>query len=141
MSTHGIFLGGTVGVALYCLLRGKNFLSVADELAIAGAFIMGVCRLGNFIDGQIVGSLSNAPWAIKFPDAEGFRHPVVLYDGLKNLALVPLLILLRPGCLIVDYCWAYSSSVTDSSGSLWISFASIVSNFSACRRASSSTSS
>ena len=26
-----------------------------------------------------------------FPDADGFRHPVVLYDGIKNLLLVPFL--------------------------------------------------
>ena len=32
---------------------------------------------------------------MKFPDVEGFRHPVVLYDGLKNLLLVPLLLVLR----------------------------------------------
>lgn len=31
-------------------------------------------------------------WAVKFPDAEGFRHPVVLYDGAKNLLLIPLLV-------------------------------------------------
>jgi hypothetical protein len=32
------------------------------------------------------------PWAVKFPDADGFRHPVVLYDGLKNLLIVPILV-------------------------------------------------
>jgi hypothetical protein len=48
-------------------------------------------RLGNFIDGQIVGSLTTVPWAVKFPDAEGFRHPVVLYDAVKNLLIVPVL--------------------------------------------------
>jgi phosphatidylglycerol:prolipoprotein diacylglycerol transferase len=32
---------------------------------------------------------------VKFPDADGFRHPVVLYDGLKNLLIVPVLVALR----------------------------------------------
>jgi phosphatidylglycerol:prolipoprotein diacylglycerol transferase len=32
---------------------------------------------------------------VKFPDAEGFRHPVVLYDGFKNLLLIPLLLMMR----------------------------------------------
>jgi hypothetical protein len=32
---------------------------------------------------------------VQFPDAEGFRHPVVLYDGLKNLALIPYLLWVR----------------------------------------------
>jgi hypothetical protein len=34
---------------------------------------------------------------VKFPDAAGFRHPVVLYDGLKNLALVPVLLAASKG--------------------------------------------
>ena len=56
---------------------------------------MGLGRLGNSIDGQIVGSVTDVWWAVKFPDVEGFRHPVVLYDGWKNLLLVPVLLLIR----------------------------------------------
>ena len=56
---------------------------------------MGLGRLGNFIDGQIVGSVTDVWWAVEFPDAEGFRHPVVLYEGLKNLMLVPVLLWIR----------------------------------------------
>ena len=32
---------------------------------------------------------------MKFPDIDGFRHPVVLYDGLKNLLLIPVLLMIR----------------------------------------------
>jgi len=39
---------------------------------------MGLGRIGNFIDGQIVGSVTGVWWAVKFPDAEGFRHPLVI---------------------------------------------------------------
>ncbi len=95
MSTHGILLGSTLAVVLFCRLYRRSFLQVADVLAIAAAFIMGFGRLGNFIDGQIVGSLTEMPWGVKFPDLDGFRHPVVLYDGLKNLMLIPLLLILR----------------------------------------------
>jgi len=95
MSTHGILLGGTLGTWVFCRIHRKNFLHLADELAVPAAFIMGLGRIGNFIDGQIVGDVTNVWWAVKFPDAEGFRHPVVLYDGLKNLLLVPVLLFLR----------------------------------------------
>lgn len=95
MSTHGILLGGTVGLWLFCRYHHKPFLALADEIVIPAALIMGLGRLGNFIDGQIVGSVTDVWWAVKFPDVEGFRHPVVLYDGLKNLLLIPLLLLLR----------------------------------------------
>lgn len=95
MSTHGILLGAVTSVWLFSRLSKKEFLPLADELAIAGAYIMGLGRIGNFIDGQIAGSLTDVCWAVKFPDLEGFRHPVVLYDGIKNLLLVPLLIYIR----------------------------------------------
>ena len=95
MSTHGILLGAVVGMWSFCARYRVSFLAVADELSIAGAYIMGLGRIGNFIDGQISGSLTNVCWGVKFPDLDGFRHPVVLYDGIKNLLLVPVLLLIR----------------------------------------------
>lgn len=95
MSTHGILVGATLAVWAFCRRFHKPFLPLADELAIAAAYIMGVGRLGNFIDGQIAGSITDVCWGVKFPDLEGYRHPVVLYDGIKNLLLVPALIYLR----------------------------------------------
>ena len=94
MATHGLMLGGLLGVWAFARLHSRSFLEMADLLAIPAAFILGVGRLGNFIDGQIVGSVTTAWWAVKFPDADGFRHPVVLYDGSKNLLIIPLLALL-----------------------------------------------
>jgi phosphatidylglycerol:prolipoprotein diacylglycerol transferase len=92
MSTHGLLFGGLMGIWAFSRLHGKPFLGVTDALAMPAAVIMGLGRIGNFIDGQIVGSVTTVWWAIKFPDTEGFRHPVVLYDGLKNLLIVPILI-------------------------------------------------
>ncbi len=113
MATHGLILGGLAGVVLFCVLRRKPLLVMADELAIPAALILCVGRIGNFIDGQIVGSVTNVPWAVKFPDAEGFRHPVVLYDGLKNLLIVPVLMYARrrgvpPGGLAARFLFLYA---------------------------------
>ncbi len=95
MSTHGILFGCVVATWLFSRLYRRHFFEISDVLVIAGAFIMGFGRLGNFIDGQIVGALTDVPWGVKFPDLEGFRHPVVLYDGAKNLLLIPVLLLIR----------------------------------------------
>lgn len=95
MSTHGVLLGGVLAIWLFSRLSRKPFFLLADELVIPGAFLMGMGRIGNFIDGQIVGRVTDVSWAVKFPDAEGFRHPVVLYDGLKNFLLIPLLLMVR----------------------------------------------
>ena len=53
--TVGVLLGAVAGTAAFCALRGRSFLETADELAVPGAFVMGMGRLANFIDGQIVG--------------------------------------------------------------------------------------
>ena len=93
MASHGLLLGGLASVWIFCRITGLSFLAMTDLLAAPASFILGVGRIGNFIDGQILGSVTTVPWAVKFPDAEGFRHPVVLYDGIKNLLIIPLLML------------------------------------------------
>lgn len=113
MATHGLIIGGFAGVTLFCLLRHKPLLVMLDAMAIPAALILAVGRLGNFIDGEIVGRVTTVPWAVKFPDAEGFRHPVVLYDGLKNLLIVPVLMYARrrgvpPGGLAARFLFLYA---------------------------------
>lgn len=95
LATHGLIIGGALGVFVFCLVHRQPFRPIFDALAIPAALILGCGRIGNFIDGQIVGSVTSVPWAVRFPEADGFRHPVVLYDGLKNFALIPLLLWVR----------------------------------------------
>jgi phosphatidylglycerol:prolipoprotein diacylglycerol transferase len=95
LATHGLILGGFAGVWLFSIVAHKPLRPMADALAIPAALILGCGRIGNFIDGQIVGAVTNVPWGVQFPEADGFRHPVVLYDGIKNFLLVPLLLWVR----------------------------------------------
>jgi phosphatidylglycerol---prolipoprotein diacylglyceryl transferase len=97
MATHGVLPGAVVGTALYCWIRNKSFFQVADEFVIPGAVIMALGRLGNQINGEVYGSVTDSPWAMIFPYAVGPRHPVALYDGAKNLLLVPILLFVRRG--------------------------------------------
>jgi len=90
-ATHGLIIGGAVGILGFCATTGASFRRIMDALAVPAAVIMGLGRIGNFIDGQIVGSPTSLPWGVDFPYADGFRHPVVLYDGLKNLLVAWLL--------------------------------------------------
>jgi phosphatidylglycerol:prolipoprotein diacylglycerol transferase len=92
LATHGLIVGGAAGVMTFCLVRQRPFRPIFDVLAVSAALILGFGRIGNFIDGQIVGSLTTLPWGVRFPETDGFRHPVVLYDGLKNFLLVPVLL-------------------------------------------------
>jgi phosphatidylglycerol:prolipoprotein diacylglycerol transferase len=80
---------------MFSRLYRKPFRPLADALVIPGALLMGMGRIGNFIDGAIVGSITDVWWGIQFPHADGFRHPVVLYDGAKNILLAPYLLRVR----------------------------------------------
>ena len=112
-ASHGLLFGGATGVLLFCFIRKIPIRPVFDLLAISAAIILGFGRIGNFIDGQIYGSLTNLPWGVEFPSTEGFRHPVVLYDGIKNFLLVPLLLWIRsrgvpPGRIAVLFVILYA---------------------------------
>ena len=113
MATHGLLLGGALGALSFARRHGKPVLLVVDALAVPAAFLMGMGRIGNFIDGQIVGAVTDVWWAVKFPDAEGFRHPVVLYDGAKNLLLAAYLLRVRqvnrtPGAVAARFVFWYA---------------------------------
>jgi phosphatidylglycerol:prolipoprotein diacylglycerol transferase len=98
MATHGVLLGGVISMFFFSRLRGVSFLRLTDEIAIPAAFLLVLGRIGNFINGQIVGTPTDLPWGVKFPGVEGFRHPVTLYEALKNLALIPILLVVRRRC-------------------------------------------
>jgi phosphatidylglycerol:prolipoprotein diacylglycerol transferase len=113
MATHGLLVGAAATTGFFAYAWKKPFLALADTLVVPGAFLMAMGRLGNFIDGQIVGSVTDVSWAVKFPYAEGFRHPVVLYDGAKNLLLMLFLLKVRrtnptPGAVAARFVFWYA---------------------------------
>jgi phosphatidylglycerol:prolipoprotein diacylglycerol transferase len=113
MATHGLLLGAAAGAALLSWAWRRPFLELADLLVIPGAFLMGIGRIGNFIDGLIVGAPTDVWWGVQFPDAVGARHPVVLYDGVKNLLLIPYLLRVRktnptPGAAAARFVFWYA---------------------------------
>ncbi|CAN5735236.1 N/A [soil metagenome] len=112
-ASHGLIFGGAAGVLIFCLIYRVPLRPLMDVLAISACIILGFGRVGNFIDGQIFGSLTELPWGVQFPGVEGFRHPAVLYDGLKNLLLVPFLLWIRsrgapPGRVAVLFVILYA---------------------------------
>lgn len=95
MASHGVLLGGTVGMFLVCWLREKRFLQAADEVVVPAALLLAFGRIGNHINGEIFGSVTDGWWGVKFPYDEGYRHPVALYEGAKNLVVLAILLAVR----------------------------------------------
>ncbi|MBS3125837.1 prolipoprotein diacylglyceryl transferase [Candidatus Woesearchaeota archaeon] len=89
------FHGGLAGaiVAAYWFSRKKKFdlLALADIVVIPAALALALGRIGNFLNGELVGRITTVPWAVQFQGYEGFRHPSQLYESAKNFIIFGVL--------------------------------------------------
>ena len=94
MSIHGGILGTVLGI-IYFVKKNKDYtiLQLTDLIAMPTAIALMFGRIANFINGELYGRVTSLPWAVKFKDAEGFRHPSQLYESAKNLIIFSILFL------------------------------------------------
>ncbi len=78
-SFHGGLAGALIVSAVYCKIKKKNFWKIVDILALLGILMPVFSRIANFINQEIVGTITNVPWCFKFKYNDGCRHPVQLY--------------------------------------------------------------
>jgi len=81
------FHGGLVGVMLATLLttrlRKIPLLSLGDAVAVAAPIGLFFGRIANFVNGELWGRPTDAPWGVVFPMAgPDARHPSQLYEAL-----------------------------------------------------------
>ncbi|MCA8245629.1 prolipoprotein diacylglyceryl transferase [Burkholderia multivorans] len=71
MSFHGGFLGVTLAMVLFAWQRKRHWLQVTDFVAPMVPTGLAAGRLGNFINGELWGRVTDpgAPWAMLFPGA------------------------------------------------------------------------
>ncbi len=72
MSFHGGAIGLVLGGWLFTRLYRKNFWHWADLVAAGVPLGYTFGRLGNFINGELYGRVTTAPWGMLFPRAERF---------------------------------------------------------------------
>lgn len=93
MASHGVLLGGLIATWAFARSRRIPVLVLLDEIVVPGALLLAIGRLGNFIEGGVIGSVTTLPWGFLYENVEGPRHPVALYESAKNFLLIPVLIL------------------------------------------------
>ena len=83
MSFHGGLLGVITAMAWYGYRNKRTFFGVVDFVAPLVPFGLGMGRLGNFMNDELWGRVTDVPWAIMFPSG-GYlpRHPSQLYEAL-----------------------------------------------------------
>lgn len=87
MSSHGGFIGVLLALLIYCKRQNINLFALADVLVVPVAIGLALGRLGNFINGELYGTVTTLPWGMSFAGAEGLRHPTQLYAMLKDLLI------------------------------------------------------
>jgi phosphatidylglycerol---prolipoprotein diacylglyceryl transferase len=85
LSFHGGLIGAVIAAIIFSRRKKIDFYDLADITVIPLALALALGRIGNFTNGELFGRVTNVPWAFKFPDAEGFRHPSQIYASIKNL--------------------------------------------------------
>jgi len=66
LASHGATIGVLLAVVIYVLVHKVNIVEVLDRLSMSIAIGSSFIRLGNFLNSEIVGKVSNAPYAIIF---------------------------------------------------------------------------
>jgi len=93
MSFHGGMLGVMLAMAIAGRRYGIAFLNMTDFIAPLVTVGITAGRLGNFINGELWGRVTDVPWGMVFRHAGPLpRHPSQLYElALEGLLLFALL--------------------------------------------------
>ena len=98
MSFHGGVIGTSLAIMLFARHNGLNWLRIHDYVACCVPFGLFFGRLANFVNGELWGMPTTAPWGVVFDRTVPFgvvepaRHPSQLYEaGLEGLVLFGVL--------------------------------------------------
>ncbi len=115
MSFHGGLIGVFVAIWYFKRKTKKGFFEIADFITPLCALGIGSVRIGNFLNGELWGRISEKPWAMIFPDSlpsnlwnksieqltqlsqqgllnEYTRHPSPLYEAFSEGLLTFLIV-------------------------------------------------
>lgn len=87
LSFHGGLVGAIIACFLFCRKKKISFYEIADIAVIPLALGLFLGRIANFINGELVGRITNIPWCVKFQNYDGCRHPSQLYEAVKNMLI------------------------------------------------------
>jgi phosphatidylglycerol:prolipoprotein diacylglycerol transferase len=82
MSFHGGLIGVLTVAIVFSWKRNKSFWKIADLVIVTAPIGLGLGRIGNFINGELYGRVTQVPWGMIFPRGGPLpRHPSQLYES------------------------------------------------------------
>jgi len=82
MSFHGGLMGVLVVGVLFSWRNKKSFWKITDLIIVTAPIGLGLGRIGNFINGELYGRVTQVPWGMIFPKGGPLpRHPSQLYES------------------------------------------------------------
>ncbi len=120
------FFGAIFAAVITLFVLGRRhkipFADLLDAGVLFAAVGQPIGRIGNFLNGEILGPPSNLPWAVRYTSPETMApqlgvayQPANLYEALGTLCILGILLYLRhrgvrPGVLGVTYLVLYPIS-------------------------------
>ena len=88
LASHGGTLGLMIALWAYVRKTGMNLRQVLDNIAIATPVTACFIRLGNLMNSEIIGKVTDVPWAFVFERVDAMpRHPGQLYEAIAYAIL------------------------------------------------------
>ena len=114
VSLFGGLFGALIAAIIYSKVKKVPLLNLADVFIIPLSFGIIFGRIGNFINQELYGKITNLPWAMKFDNVEGLRHPTQIYEALGHLIIFLVLIFIwkkspRKGVIFYIFLILYST--------------------------------
>ncbi len=82
MSFHGALIGIIFGTYIFSIKKRVSTLFLLDIIACVSPIGIFLGRIANFINGELVGKVTNVSWGVKFINYDSMiRHPSQLYEA------------------------------------------------------------
>ncbi len=98
LSFHGGLFGAILAGYLFCKRKKIEFYDMADIVVVPVALALALGRIGNFMNAEIYGRITDVPWCVdysrnKFVEnlPNGCRHPSQIYESIKNFFIFAVL--------------------------------------------------
>jgi len=94
LASHGATIGLLLMMWYYTRRLGQSFIEGCDRLTFSAALAATLVRVGNFLNSEIVGRVTDQSWGVRFPRYDHdaalapLRHPSQMYEVVLGLAVM-----------------------------------------------------